>query len=92
MARTADPSHPPADSTGPSSSRVAVWLARVVVRLPVRFHDSLAGSFSSVLVSQPLPLKPPLTGALPLGSKVSVCPPRASCMAPVSAQVPLAGS
>jgi hypothetical protein len=62
---------PPATSTLPLGSNVAVWAKRALVRLPVALHIPLAGSYSSALVRE-LPLYPPATSTLPLGSNVAV--------------------
>ena len=42
--------YPPATSTLPLGSNVAVWMTRAVARLPVGLHVPLAGSYSSALL------------------------------------------
>ena len=64
--------NPPATSTLPLGSNVAVCRSRPVVRLPVALHVPLAGSYSSALLSAPLLPAPPATSTLPLGSNVAV--------------------
>ena len=63
------PLNPPATSTLPLGSNVAVGDRRAVVRLPVSLQVPLAGSYSSAL---PL-LSPAATSTLPLDSNVAVC-------------------
>ncbi len=65
---------PPATSTLPLLSNVAVWLERAVVMLPVRVNVPVVGSYNSlVAIGMPLPLPlPPATSTLPLLSNVAV--------------------
>ena len=42
--------HPPATSTLPLGSNVAVWLERAAIRLPVAVQAPVAGSYSSALL------------------------------------------
>ena len=67
------PFYPPATSTLPLGSNVAVCCRRAVLRLPVALHVPLAGSYSSAL-GEGLKLlsSPPATSTLPLGSNVAV--------------------
>ena len=62
------PLNPPATSTLPSGSKVAVSPCRAVPRLPVAVQVPLAGSYSSALARLALVLVPPATSTLPLGS------------------------
>ena len=80
---------PPATSTLPERSNVAVCKARAL-RLPVPLQVPVAGSYSSALLKEPS-LYPPATNTLPDGRSVAVCQKRASPMWPVAVQVPLAG-
>src|SRR5439155_17402898 len=65
------PLNPPATSTLPEGSSVAVCKYRAVLRLPVLLQLPVAGSYSSALLKQ-LPLYPPATSTLPEGSSVAV--------------------
>src|SRR6266481_4651072 len=72
------PLYPPATSTLPLGSNVAVCCRRAVLRLPLASHVPLAASYSSALVlGLKLLSSPPATSTLPLGSNVAVCPSRA---------------
>src|SRR5580700_2143653 len=93
---------PPAASTWPSGSRVAVWNWRANFIDPVLAQVPVAGLYSSALVrvlrklpaSQPYawPLQPPpATSTWPFGSRVAVCPDRATFSAPVGDHLPVAG-
>src|SRR4029077_14255336 len=84
------PLNPPATSTLPLGSNVAVCLARPMLRLPVALPVPLAGSYSSALLGGPP--SPPATSTLPLGSNVAVCLARRMLRVPVALHVPLAGS
>src|SRR5204863_693682 len=83
------PPNPPATSTLPEGSSVAVCPSRAAPRLPVLLHAPApplaAGSYSSALlkVLLILPLSPPATSTLPEGSSVAVCDPRAIPRLPV---------
>jgi hypothetical protein len=66
--------NPPATSTIPLGSSVAVCEVRAVLRLPVGVQVPLAGSYSSALAETlTLLSNPPATSTIPLGSKVAVC-------------------
>jgi hypothetical protein len=83
---------PPATSTIPLGSSVAVWNRRAVLRLPVAAQVPLAGSYSSALARMPpIGPNPPATSTIPLGSKLAVCCSRPVLRLPVGIQVPLAG-
>src|SRR5450756_549154 len=89
---------PPATSTLPSGSSVAVWNMRGVTMLPVAVQDPLLGSYSSAEASAlllPVTLLlpvPPATSTLPSGSSVAVWDWRGVGMLPVAVQDPLFGS
>ena len=85
---------PPATSTLPSGSSVAVWPARANPRLAVAVQVRVPGSYSSAeaLISLP-PVKPPTTSTLPSASSVAVQPPkRVATIFPTAVQDPLLGS
>jgi hypothetical protein len=63
---------PPATSTLPAGSNVAVCKTRPATRLPVTVHLPVAGSYSSALLKNNMPLYPPATSTLPEGSNVAV--------------------
>ena len=93
LARSPLAPKPPAASTIPLGSKVAVCSPRAVLRLPVGVQVLLAGSYNSTLAKAlKLLSNPPATSTIPLGSKVAVCSPRAVLRLPVGVQVPLAGS
>src|SRR5450756_138269 len=94
---------PPATSTLPSGSSVAVWNMRGVGMLPVAVQDPLFGSYSSAEASGGLPppvsppgtlllTVPPATSTLPSVSSVAVWNWRGVTMLPVTVQDPLFGS
>src|SRR5450756_1874813 len=91
---------PPATSTLPSGSSVAVWDWRGMGMLPVAVQDPLLGSYSSAeaSVGPPPPMSPPgsavppATSTLPSGSSVAVWNMRGVTMLPVAVQDPLLGS
>ena len=64
--------NPPATSTLPLGSNVAVCKSRAALRPPVAVQLPVAGSYSSALVKRPLRFSPPATSTLPLGSNVAV--------------------
>jgi hypothetical protein len=66
-------STPPAASTMPFGSNVAVNKWRAVLRLPVEAQLPLAGSYSSALAVVPFKSSPPARSTMPSGSKVAVC-------------------
>ena len=82
---------PPATSTLPLGSNVAVAPLRALFSEPVALHVPVAESYSSALDRSPLPY-PPATSTLPLGSNVAVAPLRALFSEPVAFHVPVAGS
>ena len=63
---------PPATSTLPLRSNVAVWPSRTMVMLPVAVQDPLLGSYNSAEVNPPLAPSPPATSTLPSSSSVAV--------------------
>jgi hypothetical protein len=71
---------PPATSTVPLGSSVAVCSARATRRLPVTVHRPVWGSYTSALASCATQeelahtLMPPATSTRPLGSSVAVSP------------------
>src|SRR5450759_4219348 len=75
---------PPATSTLPSGSSVAVWDWRGVTMLPAAVQDPLPGSYSSAEASRPVPTVPPATSTLPSGSSVAVSWKRSSIIPPVA--------
>src|ERR1700722_20375253 len=78
--------NPPATSTFPPGSRVAVCPPRLVVMLPVRAQVPVAGLYSSALL-----VPPPAASTWPSGSSVAVKPSRAVVMLPVGVHLPVAG-
>src|SRR5206468_2134282 len=62
---------PPATSTLPEGSSVAVCKERAARTLPVVLQLPVAGSYSAALLKS-LPLTPPATSTLPEGSSVAV--------------------
>src|SRR3954452_5084555 len=85
-------SRPPATSTLPPASKVAVWKARAVISDPVVLQVPVAGSYSSVLATRVFDPLPPATSTFPLvGSRVAVWASRAVLQYPVTRQVPAAG-
>src|SRR5215472_13691910 len=94
---------PPATSTSPLFSSVALCCSRAPCIDPVFAHVPVAGSYNSALrraasklpASQPYPeplQPPPATSTWPPRSRVAVWPDRATFIAPVAAQLPVAGS
>ena len=84
---------PPATSTLPLGSNVAVCDARAVVRLPVAVHVPLAGSYSSALVSVAAGIvRSSCYQHFAVGQQRRRVPRRAVVRLPVALQVPLAGS
>src|SRR6516164_10101527 len=91
---------PPAISTWPLPSRVALWPTRPVVMLPVGVNFPVAGLYSSALDRRlKFASSPPATSTWPSGSRVAdgsgpasrQQPVRPWCMLPVTDQVPVAG-
>src|SRR2546421_631617 len=66
---------------------VAVWVGVGVGRAAVAGHVLVGGSWSAPPGTGMLPLNPPATSTLPLGSKVAVCVMRAVARLPVAVQV-----
>ena len=86
---------PPATSTVPSGSSVAVWRPRAVPMLPVAAQTPVLGSESSAEGTsspQPALMSPPATSTLPSGSSMAVACRRRTPMAPVAVQDPVLGS
>src|SRR5438874_1279570 len=87
------PFPPPATSTLPEGSSVAVGAKRAVPMLPVAVHVPVAGSYSSALLKERKGVvKATSTSIWPLGSSVAVGPLREVRWLPVAAHVPVAGS
>src|SRR5437762_1237616 len=79
---------PPATSTCPFASNVAVCQKRTLAML-VAVHTPLPGSYSSALVkSSVVLLRPPATSTCPFGSNVAVCEERAVTRSPVALHLP----
>ena len=86
-------SDPPAASTFPLDSKVAVCRARALLRLPVNVQVPLAGSYSSALAKvKPLVSNPAAASVVPLDNRVAVCPNRPVVRLPVAVHVPFAES
>src|SRR6516164_2855605 len=85
---------PPATSTWPLFSSVAVKSSRAVVMLPVGLNVPVAGLYSSALLVAALPTPPPATSTWPFCSTVAVKvrAARAVVMLPVGLNLPVAGS
>ena len=85
---------PPAMSTLPLGSRVAVCESRGAASLPeVRLKVPVAGSYSSAESLTDVELCPPTIRTLPLGSKVAVWRWRSIDICPAAAvKLPAAGS
>src|SRR5437899_2100436 len=75
--------YPPAISTIPLLSGVAVCFQRAVVMLPVVVKVPVAGLYSSALLRKPLLLCPPAISTIPLLSGVAVGFQREMVMLPV---------
>jgi len=82
----------PAISTFPEATNTAASLYLEILRLLVRDHLPLAGSYNSQRVCPTLLSCPPATGTLPVASRVAECQLVTSFMLPVADQVLLAGS
>jgi hypothetical protein len=63
---------PPATTTVPLDSNVAVWRLRAPPRLAVALQALVVGSYNSALVRELVPSVPPATKTVPLGSNVAV--------------------
>src|SRR5262249_54089643 len=81
---------PPATSTCPSCSNVAVCAERSNVMLPVFVHTLLPGSYSSALAKF-TSVKPPATSTCLFGSNVAVAKERVVDILPVTVHCPVAG-
>jgi len=79
---------PPAMSTFPLNSNVAVWNALATVMLPVAVKVPNAGSYSSALASDRETPTPPAMRTLPFGSNVAVWANRATVTLPVLKKAP----
>ncbi len=82
---------PPATSTWPSDSRVAVCPDRATFIAPVAAQVPAAGSYSSALVTCSKPCTPPATSTFPSGSRVAVASRTASGIFAAGAKVRVAG-
>ena len=84
---------PPAISTIPLASNVAVWFNLVAVMSPAAVNIPASGSYSSALARElPSSPTPPTMSTCPFGNSVAVCPVLAVAMSPVAENVPAAGS
>src|SRR3989442_1786815 len=85
---------PPATSTLPFESSVAVWLSRAPAMVPVVDQVPEAGSYNSAPAKDPPPdaVSPPVTSTLPLDSNVAVWPMRRIDIEPVYDHMLVAGS
>ena len=84
---------PPAISTVPSGSNVAVWPLLATVMLPVAVNVPAAGSYSSALAISLLGSDaPPAMSTFPFDNNVAVYSALATVMLPVAVNVPAAGS
>ena len=65
---------PPATSTSPFASNVAVWCTRAVAMLPVAVHILVVGSYCSAVavMKEALLTPPPATSTSPFGNNVAV--------------------
>src|SRR5947208_1697550 len=81
-------SKPPATSTCPLGSNVAVWLKRGVVMLRGAVHTPVAGPYSSALAKSLLLFRPPATSTCALGSQVAVWRQRGVPRSPVAVHIP----
>ena len=95
-ARVVVPAIPPAASTRPSASRVAVWRWRAVLRVPAALKVPAEGDYSSADVKLVDPDMPPEISILPLVpefdpvlSCVAPCNLRAFAIAPVADHTPV---
>ena len=88
-------SSPPATSTWPEGSSVAVWRLRPVLSGPVDVHFPVAWSYSSLAARGPPGQQlgdPPAISTWPEGSSVAVWSERAVPRSPVEVHRPVAGS
>src|SRR5438094_5415413 len=85
-----EPLYPPATSTLPLGSSVAVCRKRAVPRLPVAVHVPVAGSYSSMLLKIGQSVCPPATSTLPSVSSVVVWWVPAASEQHTAAHLPLA--
>src|SRR5438874_1626239 len=92
LAKTSLLLSPPATSTCPFGSNVAVCMRRSVVMLRVAVHTPVAGSYSSALAKSLLLFRPPATSTCPFGSNVAVWSQRALRRLSVSVHVLVVGS
>ena len=84
---------PPATSTFPFGSNVAVWKERPIPIAPVAVQVPVAGSYSSEVSVVTLALSMlPVTSTFPFVSKVAVKNWRAVAIAPVGVHKPVTGS
>src|ERR1043165_1895840 len=84
---------PPASSTFPLESRVALWVMRGETIGIDGEKELVCGSKRIALPEIPKELDPPASSTLPLPKRVAVCPPRAEGRnAAVAVNVPVAGS
>src|SRR5438067_5697980 len=89
LARSPVESAPPATSTVPLLSSVAVWPSRALFMLPVGVKVPVVGLYNSALASLPLVvLMPPAINTIPLLSNVALGSWRPVFMLPVGTNVP----
>nr|WP_232537530.1 hypothetical protein [Cystobacter fuscus] len=90
----APPLLPPATSTLPDGSNVAVssLRPRPEAKPPAELHVLVAGSYTTAVASRPVVFSPPTTSTCPDGSRVAVCACRATGMGATAVQVPAPGS
>ena len=79
---------PPAISTFPLVSSVAVWRRRAAVMLPVAVNVPVAGLYSSALATGSTLSNPPATSTFPLFNNVAVCSSRALACYPSNINPP----
>src|SRR5260221_13081699 len=82
---------PPATSTCPFESRVAVCWSRAACRLPVVVQVPVAGLYSSALVRKLLLLSPAATSTCPVASSAAAGPGLAVGVLLVSPHAPVGG-
>src|SRR3546814_7755274 len=85
-------SYPPATSTFPLGSNVAVKLIKGVSRPAATVQTWLTGSYSSALSRILPPVQPPRTRTLPSANPIAVAYIRPSLSLPVAYHCPAAGS
>ena len=69
-----------------------MWKDRSLTIGPVTVQVAVSGSYSSAVVVRSVPSLPPATSTRPSGSRVAVCPARASVIGAVAVHAPVLGS